>query len=142
MNAVPQLPPFPSSSTATQAAAANKHPPLDSQSAQNLFSSRASRELSTVWYLSTSFTDLPVIMAKSPATAAAAPPPPPPPPPLPEPAGDGLCRANLWRCRAYSSQDDPFPTPSYSSSSASEMGRLATSQPVQGLPEMRRSNWR
>lgn len=37
--------------------------PFDSQSAQYLFSSSASRELSTAWYLSTSFTDLPVIIA-------------------------------------------------------------------------------
>lgn len=41
----------------------DKHLPLDSQSAQNLFSSSASRELRTVWYLSTSFTDFPVIIA-------------------------------------------------------------------------------
>lgn len=39
-------------------------PPFDSQSAQNLFSSNASRELSTDWYLSKSFTDLPVIIAQ------------------------------------------------------------------------------
>lgn len=39
------------------------HLPLDSQSAQNLFSSSASKELRTAWYLSTSFTDLPVIVA-------------------------------------------------------------------------------
>lgn len=42
---------------------AGKHLPFDSQSAQNLFSSSASKELRTAWYLSTSFTDLPVIIA-------------------------------------------------------------------------------
>lgn len=40
---------------------AANYPPLDSQSAQNLFSSSANNELRTAWYLSTSFTDLPVI---------------------------------------------------------------------------------
>lgn len=38
------------------------HLPFDSQSAQYLFSSSASKELRTAWYLSTSFTDLPVII--------------------------------------------------------------------------------
>lgn len=38
------------------------HLPFESQSAQYLFSSSASKELRTAWYLSTSFTDLPVII--------------------------------------------------------------------------------
>lgn len=50
------------SSHALTIVSADKRLPFDSQSAQYLFSSRASKELRTVWYLSTSFTDLPVIM--------------------------------------------------------------------------------
>lgn len=46
---------------------AGKHLPFDSQSAQYLFSSSASKEFRTAWYLSTSFTDLPVIVASGPA---------------------------------------------------------------------------
>lgn len=50
------------SSHALTMVSADKRLPFDSQSAQYLFSSSASKELRTVWYLSTSFTDLPVIM--------------------------------------------------------------------------------
>lgn len=136
MSAVPHFPP---SASAESTTTKKINLPLDSQSAQNLFSSRASSELRTAWYLSTSFTDLPVIIANDPA-----PPPPPPPPPPCSPAAqrraDSLgCIGPIYggACRAEPDRTKP-PGAAFRSLLLLLLRRLGVEKRGEFSPEMRR----